>query len=227
MATRPLFLTRGIVLLSLAMFVSACATKLDPATAARRDVELQKWNSQVFEACLNDPVVRSVAAYYYPLDRSTFEPVALPPLERDFMIGLADSVRERFDDPEVDQRLRGAVNDAFNAQLEDINSGKYNVLLTRIKKTMYIAITPSERGRSEVLVWIPEHRGKSVAKAVTSALLGMGPEEYNDDISVASPTGAILVPKVKERPKWVPYGAENTTYVFAPPKGKGDPCRGS
>lgn len=227
MSTRQSFVTRSILLLSLVFLFNACATKLDPVTAARRDVEMQKWNSQLFETCLDDPAVRSVAAYYYPLDRSTFEPVALPPLEHDFMAGLADSVRARFDDPEVDARLRGPVNDAINAQLDDINSGKYNVLLTRIKKTMYIAITPSERGRNEVLVWIPEHRGKAVAKALTSALLGMGPEEYNDDVSVASPGGAILVPKLKQRPKWVPYGAENTTHVFAPPQGKGDPCRGT
>lgn len=213
------------VLLFVAVLSTGCATKLDPDTQRKRDAELQKWNTQFFEQCLNDPNVPSVGFYYYPLDRVTFDPVPLPPLERDFMLGLADSVRERFEDPEVDRVLRGPVNDAVNAQLGEINAGRFNFIFTRVKKTMYIAVTPAERGRNELLVWIPENRGKSVAKAIGSAILGMGPEEYNDEISVVSPSGTLVDEKLKVRPKWIPYGAENHTYVFAIPKGKGQPCR--
>lgn len=216
---------RGVALLLLSVVLAACATKLDPATAAKRDVEVQKWNSQVYETCLNNPAVSSVALYYYPLDRSTYEPVPMPPLERDFMSGLADTVRDRFNDAEVDAALRGPVNDAVNAQLDVINAGTYNVLYARVKKTMYIAVTPSERGRNELLVWIPENRGKAIAKAVGAALLGLGAEEYNDEISVIAPSGAMLVPKIKQRPNWVPYGAENSRYVFSAPQGRGNPCK--
>ena len=78
-----------------------------------------------------------VASRSAELDGRTF-----PPLQPDFLRGIAESSATLRRMPQARETLTGPVNDCVNDRLADLNSGRYNAIYVAIDRTHSIAITP-------------------------------------------------------------------------------------
>jgi hypothetical protein len=102
----------------------------------------------------------------------------LPQLSPDLLRHIAQKTGRFRDNPELEEALRGPVNEALNSRLPLLNAGTYNTIYVRIGQVGYLGITPAmELGEfssglrvndlsAAIYVWVPEPLGKDLVRTV-------------------------------------------------------------
>lgn len=180
-----------------AIFLVLCTASLCLADTRKEQMERQHGEFMKYTENIENQCIGSGEAWfsYAPLDKTYFQPVRFPAaLQPDLVKRVTTSMS--FKDPRVKEYLDGPFNDAVNARIDALRTGRYNNINLIVAKGIGVHITPAEDQSDDVIVWTL----RGFLSALADVTTGQKPQ---NSIYRLTANGEVRPLDSKSRPAWM------------------------